>query len=178
MPNRSSSIRLSKELDEAVRKEAADRNLSFNALVNRVLTRFTEWDRHAERFGMLATTREGLISLFEAIPEARLKSISESFAERTTPELLDSWEGMTDARGLVSFLESYSRYGGLGALSVQDHGSSIGIRLHHRLGWKGSVVIAGWLGSFFERILGQEVEFSKGIDSISGEIKLQKRKEK
>lgn len=36
------------------------------------------------------------------------------------------------------------------------------------------MVIADWLGAFCENILGQKVEFNTGINSLPGEIKLQK----
>lgn len=176
--SKSRSVRLSKEVEEVVRKDASEQNVSFNELVNRILTKYAQWDRNAERFGMLATTREGLISLIKAIPEARLMRLSDSFSKSTTGELLNFWHSKSDVRGFVSFLELYTRYGGLGTLSVDDHGSSISILLRHRLGRKGSVVIAGWLGSFCERILGEQVEFSIGLNSISGEINLKKHKEK
>jgi len=171
------SVRLPKDLEEAVRKDASEQNVSFNELVKRVLTKFIEWDGHAERFGMLAIRREGLTKLFEAIPAAELKRISESQAKTTTGEQLNFWVGKSDVTSFVSFLELYSRYGGLGNFSADHHNSSITIRLHHQLGLKGSVVIADWLGAFCEKILGQVVQFSTGINSISGEIKLQNRKE-
>ena len=81
---------------------------------------------------------------------------------------------MFASSNFISFLRLYSKYGGLGRFSIADHGSSITIRLHHQLGLKGSVVIADWLGAFCENILGQKVEFNTGINSLPGEIKLQK----
>ena len=170
MKTRTTSIRLPEDLDEAVRKNAANQHVSFNELVNRVLTKYAEWDTHPEQFGMLATTREGLMSLIDAIPEDELKRISESFATSTTGELLNFWEGKSDVRSFISFLGLYSKYGGLGEFSVEEHDSLVTIHLHHQLGLKGSVVIAGWLGAFCERILGQEVQFSKGINSLWGKL--------
>lgn len=106
-----------------------------------------------------------------------MKKISESQAKTTTGEQLNFWVGNSDVRSFVSFLGLYSKYGGLGEFSVEDRGSSISLHLHHQLGLKGSVVIADWLAAFCEKILGQDVHFSTGINSLSGEIKIHKQEE-
>ncbi len=61
------SIRIPEELEEIIAKDAEAKGLSVNALVASILTKYSQWDRYADKFGLVTITRVGLRSMIEGL---------------------------------------------------------------------------------------------------------------
>ena len=46
------TIRISKALDSLLRKDAKTKRIPVDALVSSIMTKYAEWDRYNERFGV------------------------------------------------------------------------------------------------------------------------------
>ena len=47
------SVRISRELDDVLRRDAESRGISFSSLVSEIFTKYSEWDRLANKFGVV-----------------------------------------------------------------------------------------------------------------------------
>ena len=74
------AIRLDKELDEALDKDAEEHGVSENALISSILSKYIEWDRYAEKFGRVSLPSEALKAILEATEQDRLSMAAEEFA--------------------------------------------------------------------------------------------------
>lgn len=45
------TIRIDKELDDALYKDAQENDINENALISSILVKYIEWDRYAKKFG-------------------------------------------------------------------------------------------------------------------------------
>ena len=54
------TIRIDKDLDYALDKDANEHGVSENALISSILAKYVEWDRYAEKFGRVSLPHEAL----------------------------------------------------------------------------------------------------------------------
>ena len=66
------TIRLTRDLDNLLQNDAKSKNISINSLLTSILVKYAEWDRYAEKFGLVSLTRADSKSLLKAIDENKL----------------------------------------------------------------------------------------------------------
>ena len=74
------TIRIDRDLDEALDKDAEEHNVSENALISSILAKYIEWDRYAEKFGRVSLPNEALKAIIEATEPDKLGTAAEEFA--------------------------------------------------------------------------------------------------
>jgi len=60
------TIRIDKDLDDALDKDAEEHNVSENALISSILAKYIEWDRYAEKFGRVSLPNEALRAIIDS----------------------------------------------------------------------------------------------------------------
>jgi hypothetical protein len=54
------TIRVSSYIDDVIQKDPREKRSTANALISAVLTKYAEWDRYTESFGVISLPRNGL----------------------------------------------------------------------------------------------------------------------
>jgi hypothetical protein len=75
------TIRIDKDLDDALDKDSEEHGVGENALISSVLTKYIEWDRYAEKFGRVSLPGEVLRAIIEATEPGKLRTAAEEFEE-------------------------------------------------------------------------------------------------
>jgi hypothetical protein len=73
------TIRIDKDLDNALDKDASEHGISENALISSILTKYIEGDRYAEKFGRVSLPSEALKAIIGATDPDKLRSAAEEF---------------------------------------------------------------------------------------------------
>ena len=73
------TIRIDKELDDALDKDAKEHSVSENAFVSSILVRYVDWDRYSQKFGRVSLPNEALNAIIEATEPDKLKAAAEEF---------------------------------------------------------------------------------------------------
>ena len=169
MPQRKTvfrSLRLTEELDVTIQRAAASRGLPVNSLISQILTKYSEWDRHAEKFGFVMITRDGFRSLIEAIPDEKLARVGEALGSANPKEMTLFWFKHLGTEQFLQYLELYCRYGRIGEYEVDREGSTCTITIHHELGAKYSGYLADFFGAAVRSVVGVPATVERGRNAI------------
>jgi signal transduction histidine kinase len=74
------TIRIDKDLDDALNKDANEHGVSENALISSILVRYIDWDGYSQKFGRVSLPNEALKAIIEATEPGKLKAAAEEFA--------------------------------------------------------------------------------------------------
>ena len=106
------SYRLPLKLLESLETEAREKNVSQNALVKQILTKYVEWERFAQKMGIIPVPQKILESLGgEMSHHEILKIIDVLFA--TIKDSVMFMKGGYDLRRTIETLEDYMRSSGM-----------------------------------------------------------------
>ena len=106
------SYRLPLKLLENLETEAREKNVSQNALVKQILTKYVEWERFAQKMGIIPVPQKILESLGgEMSHHEILKIIDVLFA--TIKDSVMFMKGGYDLRRTIETLEDYMRSSGM-----------------------------------------------------------------
>lgn len=154
------TIRIDKDLDETLQRIAKDNRVTVNAIVNQSIRKYVDWDRHAERFGMMDVRPAILASLMEkqTVEEAR-ESGKTAARDSMKPAIEYIFVDVT-LQNSIEFLRRFSKYGGRFEFEETVDGRKHAILLKHPLGMKWSAYYEGILKHLFEEELGIKVRMS------------------
>ncbi len=111
-PTRSTSYRLPIEILDDLETEAREKNVSQNVLVKQILTKYVEWERFAQKMGIIPVPQKILESLGgEMSHHEILKIIDVLFA--TIKDSVMFMKGGYDLRRTIETLEDYMRSSGM-----------------------------------------------------------------
>ncbi len=129
------TVRIPEDLHRIIQIEAREENIGFNTVVNRLLKKHVEWDRFANRFGMVSLSRETIVSLLDAIDDEKIEEIAASLVPKIK-EMVDFWFQSSDLESWIKFLTLISKYGGEGTVFANTSGAQTKLHLRHGLGSK------------------------------------------
>ncbi len=160
------SLRLTEELDSTIQREANARGLPVNSLVSQILTKYADWDRHAEKFGFVMITRDGFRSLIEAIPDERLAKVGPELGSTNPREMTLFWFKRLGAQPFLQYLALYCRYGRIGEYEVETDDHTYTITIHHELGAKYSNYLADFFSAAVRSVINVPATVERGRNAI------------
>ena len=66
------TIRIDKELDDALYSDAKENDINENALISSILVKYIEWDRYAKKIGRVTLPKEVLKTIIDSIDTNKL----------------------------------------------------------------------------------------------------------
>jgi len=136
---------MSKELDAILNKDANAKRTTVNGLISTILTKYSEWDRFAEKFGFVSLTGELFRSLLEATDEEKLRRTAEELGSELAKEVMLFWFKELSLESFLAYLSNICRYGNLGEFELQVAGGSYMISGHHEYGERWSMFLERFL---------------------------------
>lgn len=103
------TVTMTFRIDESIlnkfRKEAENKEISLNILVNQVLKRFVEWDVFESKVGMVPIAKPLVIKLFESMTEDELVGMAESIGKNAAKDIALFMKNMIDIYSFLSWFE-------------------------------------------------------------------------
>jgi hypothetical protein len=160
------SIRIKEDLDKLLQKDAEGKGISVNSLVSSILTRYSEWDRYAEKFGFVTITRDGFNTILKAADSEKLVSLGAELGSRNPKEMTQFWFKKLNLETFLAYLSAYCRYGKIAEYEVENSGRNYILTLHHHLGESYSTFLGHYMKQAVSDIVGAESELDIGKNSV------------
>ena len=126
-------VRIPKQLNELLQKDANAENRTVSALVVSILTKYGEWDRFTQKFGFVTVPRSMYKRMIETMDEqAYLTATNE--APSTFLEMIRFWYKRVDPEIICAFCERLSKYVGTTRCEIEDKDGDYIITLEHDFG--------------------------------------------
>ncbi len=113
------TVRIDKDLDDALYEDAKERGISENALISSILVRYIDWDRYSEKFGRVSLPNEALKIIMGTIDGDKLKEAAQEFAESVPRDYIMFRYKKLDLEACLLHLSFLSKYAGLFKYELQ-----------------------------------------------------------
>jgi hypothetical protein len=168
------TIRITKEIDDLLHKDARDKRISVNALISIVMTKYAEMDRYNEKFGTITLRRESLKTILNYITEDEIKNIAQEMGSRIPKEFMLLWFKNVNLEAYLEYLSLICRYNGFAEYEVEleeegEEGGKIGrysITLVHDMGEKWSKFLMELIDIGMRNTLGMRPNFDTSKNSV------------
>jgi hypothetical protein len=164
------TIRLSDEIDHLLEQDAQKQNISTNALVGKIMTRYVEWDRIIEKLDFVSFPNSFFVALINEVSDEKIQEIASQEAIRQINNQT-MWDfGKTDFDTLLKTILLVGKYGISSDISVETWGEgNYVITLHHRWGKKGVVYLKSFFDSFIRSELGVQprIDIADNVMAVS-----------
>jgi hypothetical protein len=148
---RSISYRLPEHLVNELETEAMQKEISQNVLVKQILEKYVNWDRFADKIGMIPVPKDVLRTLGEEMEGEAINKVID-----TMIPLIKDWvmfmKGTYDLKRAIESLEDYMRASGM----TSDHrieGEVHHFIIQHNLGMRWSLFTEMMLKQIFHQFL-------------------------
>ena len=144
------TVRIPRELDNALETISKERGLSVNSFVSMLLKKYVEWDKYADRFGYISLTRESLRRILNATDVNKLIESAQDYGSTVPKEFLMFWFKELNIDSVLTALSLRCKYTNIAEYELKVDGKNYIIILHHDLGIRWS--------EFFGYTLQQEIK--------------------
>lgn len=162
------TIRIDKELDDALYSDAQENDINENALISSILVKYIEWDRYAKKIGRVTLPKEVLKSFIESTDINKLESAAKEYAASTPKDIIVFTYKKFDIESILLHLSILGKYSGAFKYELQiDHERQYTITMHHNFGEKFSYWLEqAFVIGLFNRIPGIACKVSSGKSSL------------
>ena len=173
------TIRITKELDDILHKDAKDRRVSVNALISMVMRKYAEIDRYNEKFGTITLKRESLKTILHYITEDEIRTIAQEMGSRIPKEFMLLWFKDVNLEAYLEYLSLICRYNGFAEYEMEleraagygdddedDKTGRYSITLVHDMGEKWSRFLMELIDTGMRKTLGLRPNFDTTKNSV------------
>ena len=171
------AIRIDSSLDKDIADNATEKDLSFNLLVNQILTKYTEFDRVSEKLGFVGFPLSSLkyflnlVSTEEAEKMGSLSGFSGENAKQFTSMLV----GRSDLDGFLGTLKLLGKYTRAFSSEINSKDDRCLIIMSHSLGEKWSYFLKGMLLSTLQDVYDIKPRFEITENFITTQFEFHKK---
>ena len=154
------TIRLAKSLEKSLEREAKSRSMSLNSFVSSILIRYDEWDRLAEKFGMMSIPPDEIIAMLDNLSDAQIEKTAKKCGESIPKAVMDFWFSKTSPEAFLKYLSlrmTYQRLVNNEVLSGAE--GQLVLIARHEHGRKWSVWSCNYLAQAINANFGVEAKF-------------------
>ena len=171
VPTTTRSIRIKKESDLILEREAERHGLSVNALVSNLVDRYVDSLRFFQSGGMLSMSHETLIALISKLSD---EEIAEAGYDRGNIRVTDNLMQRGMKVGFESVLwyisQILGQYNGWFRCDHYKDGGSDVLHLSHSYGYKWSVFVTNYVNSMLSQVLKLKTNTVISSNSVNIEI--------
>lgn len=147
------SFRIPSETDEALYADAKEAGGTQTDILNSVLTRYTEFDRFAKKFGFVTVSRGTFKAIMDALPEEKVRELAISQSYRIE-ELAVFWFKKKDIETFIRVMDLYSKHMRLSEYTTSRSGKELVLTLHTDLGTNAALFASLYFEKGIARLLG------------------------
>jgi len=158
------TFRINSKLLKNLRREAVQKDISTNTLVNKLIKDHLNWHSNAAKAGFISVRRPFVSKIIKYLPEQEIVSLAEYVAKTTNKDSILLMKNEYTIKSALDFLESWIKLSGY---PYRNEGTNNGQNKHsyviqHDMGMKASLYLASLYQFLFDE-LGQNktIEFDK-----------------
>jgi hypothetical protein len=158
------TFRINSKLLKNLRREAVQKDISTNTLVNKLIKDHLNWHSNAAKAGFISVRRPFVSKIIKYLPEQEIVSLAEYVAKTTNKDSILLMKNEYTIKSALDFLESWIKLSGY---PYRHEGTNNGQNKHsyviqHDMGMKASLYLASLYQFLFDE-LGQNktIEFDK-----------------
>jgi hypothetical protein len=152
------TVRLDADIDEAIRREAANQKVTVNFLMTRALRKFIEWDLTGDKVGITSHFSAILARLLDDREEVQCYDLGKWSANEAFKPYTEYVFGEFSVNSCIESFRRFSLYSvGMQFDTTSDAKKHL-LVLSHNLGPKWSKFYAGMMTGVFEGGLGREIK--------------------
>lgn len=160
------TFRLDSIVLKKLHREAAQREISINALVSQIMRRHIDWHSNAAKAGFV-TVRRGLLSnLINRLPQKEISSVAEDIAKRETKDFVLLLRNEYDIESALDVIETWLKISGYPythEITYSRHSYVI----QHDMGMNWSLYIAELYRFLFEEFGLRRVDFDVNNNTLN-----------
>ena len=151
------TIRIPKSLEKSLAREARNRKMSLNTFITSVLVKFDEWDRLADKFGMMSIADDVLLAILEGLDDSQIEKIAKECGSKTPRAIMEFWFSKVSPESFLNYLYLRSTYQHLVNHEViTDSDGQLVITARHEHGRKWSLWSCNFLAEAIRSNFGAE----------------------
>lgn len=135
------SIRITEQLNQLLENDAKTKNLSVNALINTIFSRYAEWDRYAEKLDLMTVQKDFIKTLLALVDEQTVRGIARKFGSHILKDNLLFFFKEVSVDAFLAYVSNQCRYAGTAEHDISKTGSHYTITANHGLGEKWSIFL-------------------------------------
>lgn len=134
-------VRIPKKLDDILRGDAEANGTTVSAVISGALTRYAEWDRLADRFGIVSFAWPFIRDIAEYVPDEDLRKWIQKYGNWVR-ELSMFWFKKADFESFLSTVKLLNKYTRVTECEIHSQGRNYTMNFHHQNSRKLSVVLS------------------------------------
>lgn len=144
--SRVKAIRITEEMEENLEEEAERKGISVSNLVNTIFNKYIEYDRFAERFGIVLITKSLFRELLNGVNDSEIDRISNYLGNINPREASILWNGTSNTESILRIMSMFSTYGKSVECEIKKLNNRRTVIFKHDFGIKWSKFISNyWL---------------------------------
>jgi hypothetical protein len=147
------AVRLVKELDDVLQEDAEAIGVSASALINRIVKKYVEWDRQAEKFGFFSIATETFESILNEIDDKKLENIATTLGSTMPESVTMFWFKKLNLDSFLRIVSLFGKYSGQFVVATDYKEGNYVVTLHHNLGKKWSIYLGSFISQFVKTAL-------------------------
>ncbi len=153
-------------MEKLLQKDAEDKRISVNALMNSILSKYAEWDRNVERFGFVSLGKDLFTSMLQTVDEDKLCTVADEVGGQYIKQFILFWFKKINVETFLAYLTAFSRYSGIARCDIQVTGREHVISAIHEFGPKWSNFLKHFIDKGLESTLGIAAHFEVTVNSV------------
>jgi hypothetical protein len=142
------TIRLTREMDDLLQKNASEEGMSASAFIGQLVKRFVEFDKPAERFGRVTLSSETFHAILMEVDDKKLEELGNTVGNSTPKAIAMS---LYKKMNLDTFLKTISligQYTGNYTSEIELKEGNCVITFRHHYGSKWSIYLKSYMSQF------------------------------
>jgi hypothetical protein len=160
------SVRISKALDTLLRKDAKTKRITVNALISSIMTKYAEWDRYNERFGVISIKRDAFRAILGMIEDDKIVRVSKEIGTQIPKQFILFWFKKTTLETYLEYMSLVCRYAEFAQYEVDTDGRNYTLTLIHDLDEKWSLFLKNWIEQGMKTTVGIIPLFETSKNSV------------
>jgi len=166
------SVRIPENLRRELNREARRQHINLNALMNRILTKYVNFDRIVEHEHSIVLDRRIFLPMVEASSREGLENLGKKLGPRLVKQTFEFFDIEPTIEGLVSrYFEPMGAYSGRYQSNIVGSGPDLKLILEHDYGIKWSAFLAEYTKGVVKSLLGTEPKIELDDDLIKVEFR-------
>lgn len=160
------TLRLKKEADNIIIKEAKENGLSINTFYNQIIERYVNSYRLIDKFPCLAIPCDMIKEFIHEIPEQRIIKLGKLFGQYIPRESLFLKEKDLNAENMISLMKTAGQDNNWFQFSDKNHNQRQKIMLRHLYGINWSIFLKHFYQTIFQQIFQRNIKIDIGDSSL------------
>jgi hypothetical protein len=166
------SFRIPENVRRELNREAKRQHVNLNALANRVLAKYVDFDRIVEHEHSIILDRRIFLPIIEAASREDLENLGKALGPRLVKQTFEFFDIEPTVESLVSrYFEPMGAYSGRYQSNIVGSGPDLKLILEHDYGIKWSAFLAEYTRGVVKSLLGTEPKIELDDDLIKIEFR-------